>query len=283
MPAARRPVRAPAAAALVLAACAHVPTTKEKDAAEIHFDLGVGAMKQNRAADAMREFLDAVKLWPSFPEPHNALGLLYHWSFRRLDDAERELRTAVELRPGYSEAWNNLGVLLTDRGDRKGARAAFEKALSDTLYPTPWIAQTNLGWLLFEDGARDEGERLVRAATVSRPDYCMAHRQLARILEAKGAALPAQESWDRFGAACPDEPEALLLEGTKRLRDGATDEARRALERCVARADGRAPAEECRALLARLPPAAPVPPAAPPPRDEAGSAVRGAHDLEPGR
>jgi Tfp pilus assembly protein PilF len=279
------PALRPLAAALgglLAVACVHIPTAKEKDAAEIQHDLGVDAMRKGNSVEALREFQEAVKLWPEFPEAHYALGLLYHWSFRRLAEAEGEFRAALELRPGYSEAWNDLGALLAEKGDPAGARAAFEKALSDPLYATPWIAQTNLAWLRFEQGAREEGMQLVKAALTSHPDYCMGHRQLARMHEALGRADDAQASWDKFTRFCPDEPEALLRIGASRLREGDAREARRALVRCMEVAHERPPADECRALLARVPavPDEPVAPAPEPSRDDAGRSVKGARDLD---
>lgn len=262
----------------LLAGCAHLPSTKDVQSAEIHYDLGVTAVEAGEPQEALKELREAMRLNPRFAEPHNALGLLYHFSYRRLDEARAAYERAVELRPEFPEAWNNLGVLLAEMGHLKQAREAFQKALADPLYKTPFMAQVNLGWLQHVEGDSVAGERTIRAALTAQPGFCVGHRQLARILDGTGRAQEAQESWERFARYCPEEPEALLRQGMFQLRRGELREAHRSFRRCLRRGES-AYAEECRAGLARLPDFADE-------EDEDGAAersrntVRGARDLD---
>lgn len=271
-----RLVAVPLVAGLVLAACAHLPTSKELESAEIHHDLAVSAMANGRAQEALKEFQAALVLNPKLAEAHNGLGLLYQWSYGRLVDARREFEKALELKPGFSEAANNLGVLLAEVGEHARARALFEQALADPLYPTPYIAQTNLGWVLHSLGQTPHGETMVRAALGARGDYCLGHRQLARLLEAQGRVEEAEPSWEKFVRYCPEEPEALYHAGIVEERRGRPREAMRAWTKCLENGGEKPVTMDCRQGLRRLPPMEPDPEVAADP----GRTVEGARDLE---
>lgn len=268
--------------ALAFAACAHVPTGKELQAADIHYDLGVHAVQNNNAQEALREFLEAVKMNPEFPEAYNALGLVYQWSYGRLEDAKKSFEKALELKPDFAEAWNNLGTLHAERGELEPARLAYEKALADPLYKTPWMAQTNLGWVIHRQGKSAVGEQFIRAALTSRPTYCVGHRQLARLLDETGRKEDGEASWEAFASNCPDEPEAMFQLATIQVRRGQESAASRSLMKCLAKAGVKPIASECRAALAKLPPLPPEPetPKVGPPPGTAGTVVEGSRDLE---
>lgn len=270
------------AVVLLAAACAHTPTPRELEAAQIQYDLGANLLGQGREQEALKSFLEALKVNPDFAEPHNGLGLIYHYSYQRLGEAEHHFRRALELRPRFPDAWNNLGALLAQKGDLPGARAAFDTALSDTMYITPHIAQTNLAWVVHLQGDTRAAENLVRAALGTAPTYCAGHRQLARLLEAQQRQADADASWLAFAEHCPEEPEALLHLAQVQARAGDQTLAARTLMRCLARAGARAVASDCRSLLSSLPPlpAEPEKAVAPPGPNSAGVAVDGARDLE---
>lgn len=259
--------------------CAHVPDEKARDGAKIHFDLGVSAMEQKRPQEALREFLEAVKYDPGLALAHDALGTLYHWSYSRRDDAKASFLKAVELQPDFSEAWNNLGVLLAEMGDVAGAKAAFEKALANPLYRTPYLAQANLGWATHLLGDDVRAELLLRSALASRPTYCMGHKQLAQVLEARRKPADADASWQEFARACPDEPEALLRLASLQVKESKLPEASRSLLRCIEKAGVRPIASDCRAALTQLPPLPVEPEPSRGNPTDAGQSVDGSRDL----
>lgn len=264
------------------AGCAHLPSPKEVEAAQIQYDLGANLLGQGREQEAMKSFQEALKLDPNFPEPLNGLGLIYHYSYQRLGEAEKYFRRALDLRPGFSDAWNNLGALLAQKGELVAAREAFDTALSDTMYLTPHIAQTNLAWVVHLQGDTKAAESLVRAALGTSPRYCAGHRQLARLFEAQDRQRDADASWEAFATYCPNEPEALLHLAEVQARAGDETQAARTLMKCLEKAGSKAVSSDCRALLATLPP---LPLEAeevvtPPGPDAAGQSVDGARDLE---
>lgn len=263
---------------LAFASCAHVPTAKDMERAEIAHDLGVLALNDGRPQAALKEFEQAVRFNPGMAEAHNALGLIYQFSYGRFTEAEEAYRRALKVRPDYSEARNNLGVLLAARGELAEAQAAFEAALADPHYSTPFLAQANLGWVHHLQGRSAEGKQLIRNALVSNGRYCLGHRHLARILESEGNDREAELSWERFVRHCPDEPESLLRSAREHVRHARWRDAQRAALKCVEK-DPDPVAFECRDILSSLPPMDPEPEEDELPPDAAGRSVKGSRDL----
>ncbi len=264
-----------ALAALLGASCAHLPTPKEQELAENYYDQGVLAMKGDRPQEALQHFQDAVGEDPALPQPHNALGLLYWWSYAEAPKAKAQFELALKLDPHYAEAANNLGTFLTELKDYAGAQKAYNQALAQPLYKTPFVAQVNLGWLFHLEGHDAQAERTIRSALTAEPGYCVGHRQLARLLEATGRTKEATEQWNRFVALCPNSPEALLHGAKIEAAKGDAVGAARDLEKCLAKAGGQPVARECRQALSRLPPLPPgslTPPPSPPANGELGKA-----------
>lgn len=271
----------PALVVLGLAACAHVPSAGDRMLGENYYDQGVIAVTENRPQQAMKLFQDSIEKNPGLAEPHNALGLLYWWSFGRSVDARSEFDQALLLKPDFADAANNLGTLLTELKDYKGARAAYEKALSEPMYRTPYVAQTNLGWALHLDGQDAAAEQTIRTALAAEPSYCVGHRQLARLLDATGREKDGETSWERFAQLCPNDPEALLRNGMLLAKRGQALDASRELTKCIEKAAARPVGRECRDALALLPPlpVEAVEPPDPARAGDAGQGVRGSRDL----
>jgi type IV pilus biogenesis/stability protein PilW len=242
-----------------LAGCAHL-SARDKESAEIHNDLGASAFQGGRYQEAMQEFQTSIQMNPNFALPHEGLGVvyLYYWTGPRVEDAKQEFQKAVKIDPHYADAWNNLGTIYADQGDLPHAQEAFEKALGEPFYKTPWIAQTNLGWVIHLEGHTEQGKMLIKQALVNTPNYCVAHRQLARILADEGDSAAAEEHWEAFAKYCPKNPEAAFHEAAILMKRGQDLEARPWLQTCIKAGGSLSFVADCRNVMATLPPPDPV-------------------------
>src|SRR5687768_10684572 len=84
-----------AACGLALLSCKHTPNAKEIQRSEIHYDLGIQAQHAGDIQGALREYQEALRLNPQFPEAHNAKGILLHLSFNRHDEAISHFKSAI--------------------------------------------------------------------------------------------------------------------------------------------------------------------------------------------
>jgi type IV pilus assembly protein PilF len=222
----------------LLAACVHVPTEQERQGAEAHYDLGVNAQQLGDVRSAMGEFEQSLKLDDDFAESHNAIAVLYHLAFDKKDEAEKHYKRALEIRPGFSEARVNLGNLYLDEGRLDEAIQAYNTALNDMLYATPYIAEANLGWAYFKKGDSAKAIEHLQTAVTTNPQFCLGYKNLGLVQEAKGNLNAACTEFGRFVEACPKVAEAYQLRGSCEVRSGRASDARASFDACVQNAVG---------------------------------------------
>jgi Flp pilus assembly protein TadD len=116
----------------------------------------------------------------------------------QLDRSLKRARVAVTKAPGRSAAWNTLGRVQLARGERKDARASFEKAVE--LNPKSSWAQNNLGLTLIYQGQYEDAVEALESATELEPvesymwnNLGMAYEHLDRLEEARDAYLKAAD------------------------------------------------------------------------------------------
>ncbi|WP_163997365.1 social motility TPR repeat lipoprotein Tgl [Pyxidicoccus caerfyrddinensis] len=239
---------------LVSVGCAHTPTEKERRSAEIHYDLALQAQQQGNMQEAVRELKLSLENDPDYPEANNAMGILLHLSFRRPEEAVAHYERALKVRPTFSEARTNLANVHLDQGRYDEAIKLYEQVLNDMLYPTPYIAQGNLGWAWYKKGDTARALESIKAAVTTNPAFCLGYRNLGLIYDETGRTDEACRQFSRYRESCPDVADAYLRDGVCQAKQGQVDAAKQAFAGCEAKAK---PAEQqlkddCRRLLEKL-------------------------------
>jgi len=233
-----------AAIALCLA-CAHAPSKKEREAAEIHYNLGLEALRAKRVQEALREFDLALTSDDRLAEAYLGRALVYEFGYGKTSEAERDYRKAIELKPDFSEAHNDLGQLLARRGLLEEAVKEFDLALGNMLYRDQAVARCNKGQALYRLGRRNEGLSELGTCLSLAPNYCAGHRDLGLIRFEEGRVKQAIESFGKYAEHCPAEADAWLQLGLAHVKAGDPEKARDAFERCAALPGNEALAAEC--------------------------------------
>lgn len=91
--------------------------------AQMRFLKGVILVEQNKHAEAIAIFQKLTKDYPSLPEPHNNLAVLYAAAGQD-DKARAALNAAIRTNPSYATAYDNLGDI-----HARLASQAYDKAL----------------------------------------------------------------------------------------------------------------------------------------------------------
>lgn len=237
---------------LAAIACRHLPTEKERQGAEIHYDLGVNAQQAGDLHGALTEFQAALDLDPGFAEAHNALGVLLHNGFKRQDEAISHYKKALEIRPGFSQAKTNLANVYLDQGRYDEAIKLYEEALNDMLYREPHIAQGNLGWALYKKGDTRAALDHIRTAVTIEPKFCLGYEWLGIIETEQRDLSSACRDFGKFREACPDVADAYYREGSCLVKLGRRDAAKQSFATCQAKAPNEALKGECRRLAEQL-------------------------------
>lgn len=240
------------AIALVLSGCKHVPTEREQASADIHYNLGVQAQQAGNIQEALGEYQRAVELDPDNAEAQNALGLVLHLSFRRPAEAIEHYQKALEVRPTFSEARTNLGNVYLDQGQYDAAIKIYEQVLNDMLYPTPFIAQGNMGWAYYKKGDTEKALENIKAAVTLNPNFCLGFKNLGLIYEQTGKTEEACTQFSHYREQCPEVADAYLREGVCLAKKGEADAAKERFETCVTKATQAAVKEECQRLREHL-------------------------------
>ncbi len=242
-------VRAPALRFLGLGlalACAHGLSRRDRESAEIHYNLATEALRGGRTQDALKEYDEALALDDAFADAHLGRGLVMEFGFGRSPEAEREYRRAIALRPGFSEAHNDLGQLLAKSGRLEEAVREFDLALGNMLYKEPYVARCNKGEALHRLGRKEEGIAEIKACLSDSPRYCQGHRQMGRIHLAEGRVKEALESLAEYARHCEKSADAHYQLGLAFLKSGDADRARQAFQRCESLAGEGPLAADCR-------------------------------------
>jgi Tfp pilus assembly protein PilF len=241
-----------AVAALLLAACAHGASSRDRQNAELQHALGMEALRAGRAAEALKQFDAAIEIDGGYPDPWLAKGVVLEKALRKDAEAEQAYRKAIALNPGFPEALNNLGQLLARTGRTEEALQAFDAALAEMSYREPWVARMNKGLTLYNASRRDEGLAEMRACLRAAPAYCAGHRQLGIVLLGEGRAKEAVEEFRTYVRYCEKVPDAHRLLGDAHKKGADLEAAREAYRRCAELGIGTVDGEECRRSLEQL-------------------------------
>jgi tetratricopeptide (TPR) repeat protein len=161
-------------AVLVGSGCVHVPDAKEKEQAQIHYELAVQMLVSTPQA-AIKEVDEALTLNPAMADAWHVKGLILQHAFGKLEEAQACYTKAMTLRVPFSEARTSLGTLYMDQKRYDDAIAQYELALSDVAYASPFIAQANIGWAYFRKGDTRNALEHLKASTSMNPKFCLGY------------------------------------------------------------------------------------------------------------
>jgi eukaryotic-like serine/threonine-protein kinase len=187
---------------------------------------------------AVDEYKRAVELDPHYALAHAQLAIAYlHLYSRRHDPAAISLargntETALKLDPDLVEGHLARALLLEDTGDEAGALREYAKALSiDPSNPRTLIYQAQIYDRL---NRWEDAEKTYRRVLQERPNYWLAHNELAMVFYAQGKYQEALTEFRSASLAAPRNAMALNNIGATSLQLGnlteATDSLKKSLE-----------------------------------------------------
>lgn len=135
---------------------------------DLHFNLGIALSHVNRFDEAMHAYQKAISLKPNFFEAHGNLGTVLQ-RLGRLDDAIISYQAGLTINPQDARGWFNLGTALRDKGNLVEAISSYQKAI--TLFPNYTDAYNNLGETLRDYGDMEAAVKNYKEALIRNPDH----------------------------------------------------------------------------------------------------------------
>jgi tetratricopeptide (TPR) repeat protein len=118
-----------------------------------HMKLGEALAEQNKNAEAIRHYLEALRINPDFAQVHFNLGKV-HASLGNFEDAVYYYNEALQKKPDFAKAHNNLGNAMARQGNSEAAVYHYNEALK--INPNYAGAYYNLGKIAANQGKIEE-------------------------------------------------------------------------------------------------------------------------------
>jgi tetratricopeptide (TPR) repeat protein len=170
------------------------------------YNLGWLQRQARNFEGALSSYAQALARSVSTPEEvhlNRAVILSDHLS--RFDEAREELERALEINPVYVPALLNLGNLAEDRGDRAGARAAYQRALDGE--PSNCLVLARFAGVSDPDeGLADRLRAAIDSPDVEAADRAALGFALGRLLDAAGDYDEAFVAYTDANRASRDAP-----------------------------------------------------------------------------
>ena len=221
----------------------------EERKALAHNERGLGHFEKGRVEQAIREYHEAIRAYPTLAAAHNNLGSA-HFAAARFEEAAAAFRRAAEIDANYGQAHFNLALAHLKLGREREADAALQAAVrayfisgdehfrADRLKeaeesyrgmlqidPGYVPALLRLGLVCNTERRFEEAAQHLRLAARREPANPYTHEGLAESLQGLGQHEEAAASADRALKLSPDSPNAHYLAGLARVSLGQRDAA----------------------------------------------------------
>jgi Flp pilus assembly protein TadD len=164
-------------------------------------NLGLAYNDIGRAAEAMEDFKQAIKIKPYYAEAHTNLGTVYT-KLGRWQDAMDAHKEAIKIKPGLAVAHNNLGVVYTKLGRWQEAVDALKQTIK--IKPDLIIAYNNLGVAYDCLGRTADAIDAFKQAIKFKPDNAEAYYNLGRVFNDQDRWPEAIDAYKQAIKIMPD-------------------------------------------------------------------------------
>jgi len=219
---------------LFVPACTTISPKSEKPelTADQMRQMGENYLAAGDTGLALQYLTKAEEKQPNEPVIQYDLGMAY-WARGLPNEAIPRFEKALTLKPDYAESSNALGVLYAQKGEYSKAEAAFQKALANPFYQTPFFALYNMGLIDEKRGnpkaALAKYEQAIRMQQAYAPPYL----RIGIIQEQNGNYAGALESFNKAIQYNPNMAEALLHIGILKYKTSDFAGAQEALSQVV--------------------------------------------------
>ncbi len=179
--------------------------SKHPDTFILHHVLSLALDGQQKYAEAVASYRNALKLQPNTPDLLFNLGIALS-NLNRFDEAETAYRQAIRLNQNFFEAYGNLGTVLQRQGKLGEAITCYQHGLK--INPQDARGYFNLGTALRDEGLLDDAVSSYQQAIRLFPNYTDAYNNLGETLRDRGDMDDAVRNYQVALTLNPNHPGA---------------------------------------------------------------------------
>lgn len=225
----------------------HKPPEKESI---FHYKLARNYMDVHNIPMTLQELRHSLDLNPNNTKAHYLKGFVL-MGRDDMDGAIREFKRTLRIDPKFYPARNNLGSAYIATGRYREAIRTLKPLLTEEMYPTPFLAEGNIGWAWFKLGNLENAKEHLRRSVFLNHRFCLGFDELGIVLFTQKEFNDAKLSLAVTIKKCPKFPEPYLYKGLILENQGDRPGARAAYEKC-AKFGGDSPiGRRCNARLGR--------------------------------
>ncbi len=198
---------------------------KRESPADTYVQLAAEYLRLGNLATALTKAKKAVAADPGNANAWLVLGLVYE-RLGEVDKALAAYRKGVGADGRNPYVLNAYGTLLCKQKEYEESLDAFERALKNPLYDTPWVALTNAGHCALQAGDQLKAEKYLLRALQANPEFAPALAQMAQISYDQGKYLSARAYIQRFREVARPTAPILYLSILTERKLGDLDQAR---------------------------------------------------------
>ena len=177
----------------------------------LNVQLGVGYMKRGQYKVAKEKLEKAIAQDPENVEAYTTLALLMS-KLNEKEKAEEYYLEAIDLKPDNTWLHNSYGVFLCGMGRLDDAMAELKSAYDDPFYETAYLARSNAGSCLVQNGEYVKAEELLRTALRSDEKLSGALISMAEIGIKTNRYLMARAYIQRYHVSTRPTSESLWIQ-----------------------------------------------------------------------
>jgi len=204
---------------------------------EKHMVLGLDAAMKGNAEEVLAHYKELVRLFPNDERAHTLLGNL-HFGRQEYDAAVKEFVRATAIDPSFSQPYNQLGYAYRFLDKLEDAEAVFKKYVQ--LIPDDPNPHDSYAELLMKRGRFAESIAAYEKALSLDPNFVASHVGIGNNYLCEGRTDQARSAFARIAAVARTTGERRLARfwtAASYVHDGATDKALEELRAEYALAD----------------------------------------------
>lgn len=180
-----------------------------KSEIETDYQMALGFFENGDTSQAIRYLSLVLANDPGHADANFLMGII-RTGRGQYNEAIKHYKTALETRPNFLNCKNNLGTVYMHLDQYDKAIEIYLELTKSSLYVSPWLAYSNLGWCYYKKGMFVEAIDETEMAVSIQPQFCVGYNNLGIFYHAIGQDEKAIENLEEAIEKCANYAQPYL-------------------------------------------------------------------------